>query len=93
MSCGATTLASEYSVTAPDVVIRPIESSTWLVNQSAPSGPTVICCGPAMFESVYSVTAPDVVTRPIELVEPFVNQSAPSGPAAMSKGLAIPVPV
>ena len=74
----------------PAVVIRPILlalsvfSVSDLLNQSAPSGPTVNMEG--CLATANSVTAPAVVIRPI--LSPWIsaNHSAPSGPVTMSKG-------
>src|ERR1700676_4356090 len=55
----------------------------FVLNHSAPSGPTVIRVGPPLL-AVYSVMIPAVVIRPI--LPPSVNQRAPSGPATMSRG-------
>ena len=53
-------------VTAPAVVIRPIELPVQLVNHIAPSGPAVISKGPLIPLPVKRVSAPAVLIRPIE---------------------------
>src|SRR5579864_3983507 len=73
-----------YSVTVPEVVMRPMLLPFSSVNQSAPSGPVVMPLG--LEEGVstgYSMITPAVVMRPI-LPTPSVNQSAPSGPAVIA---------
>ena len=73
-----------YSVTMPDVVMRPIFPSPNSVNHSVPSGPATIHQGsPA---AAYSVMEPAVVIRPILSTAIWVNQSAPSGPTVMAYG-------
>ncbi len=88
------------SVATPAVVIRPILPGT-PVNQSAPSGPTVIAVRVASVPAVpgadptgggisgtaNSVTTPDVVIRPISPGTP-VNHKAPSGPAVIPVAVA-----
>ena len=76
---------SEYIVTVPVVVIRPIDLP--LVNQSAPSDPLTIPVGYRMPEPLKFVIAPLVVMRPMELLPSFANHRAPSGPATMPIGL------
>ena len=80
-------LGSVKSVTAPAVVIRPIELPKLVVNHSAPSGPAVMPTGPTIFGSVKVVMTPAVVIRPIEPPPKlFVNQSAPSEPVTIPPG-------
>ena len=51
-------------------------------NQSAPSGPAVMCAGRLpVLGSTNSVKMPDVVTRPI--LEDSVNHRSPPGPLVM----------
>src|SRR6266536_1994701 len=81
------------SVSAPDVVIRPILlppgklGFEGMVNQRAPSEPTArtrtTVSGAG---TVKSVIAPDVVIRPIFPSPGLVNQRAPSGPETMLRG-------
>ena len=67
--------------------MRPILLPLDSVNQSAPSGPTVMSAANAPgVASGYSVTTPLVVMRPIRSPFDSVNHSAPSGPATMSVG-------
>src|SRR5215469_10370900 len=93
-------------VTAPPVVMRPIEDPRmWsplkvpkLANHSAPPGPAVIDDGWFIPVAVKLVTVPVVVIRPIEPVPlgppaSLVNHSAPSGPAVMALTLVMPRPV
>jgi len=83
------TVGTVYSVTVPDVVVRPILLVLNSVNQSAPSEPTAMSNGQLLAVGTgYSVIAPVVVIRPILFAVPLysVNQSAPSGPAVMPIG-------
>src|SRR4030081_1846009 len=73
-----------YSVTAPEVVMRPILPESVSVNQRAPSGPAVMLKA-SKLGMAYSVSMPDVVMRPIPFLPlPSVNQRAPSGPAVIA---------
>ena len=57
------------------------------MNQSAPSGPTVMSRGRLIFErAVKIVSLPSVVIRPIELVPLLANHSASSGPGVIPIG-------
>ena len=73
------------TVTAPEVVIRPMPPL--VVNHIAPSRPAVMTPAPLFAASGKSVTPPDVVMRPMVLLMLLVNHRAPSGPAVMSRGL------
>ena len=69
--------------------MRPILLPPDSVNQSAPSGPTVMSAAKASGVGIgYSVILPLVVMRPIRLPRISVNQSAPSGPATIVVGKA-----
>ena len=65
MPVGAEILLLLKALTAPAVVIRPIELCETLVNQRAPSGPAVMPLTPEILASAKSVTVPAVVIRPI----------------------------
>jgi len=53
------------SVSTPPVVILPILSAVYSVNQSAPSGPAVMATPPLLEVGIeYSVMTPAVVIRP-----------------------------
>src|SRR5947209_309249 len=75
-----------YSVTAPAVVIRPIDLVPKSVNNRLPSVPAVIRYGnvPEALTG-NSVIAPALVARPILPID-SVNHSLPSGPAAIPWG-------
>ena len=77
-------VGSAYSVTEPNMVIRPILLAGVSVNHIAPSGPFVITEGLFALGMGYSVNEPDVVIRPIFLPRLSVNQSAPSGPVVIT---------
>ena len=78
-------MGRSYSLTVPDVVIRPIRSGAGLsvssVNHSFPSGPAVIATGLLSEGTENSVTVPEVVIRP--MWPPSVNHRFPSGPVVM----------
>jgi len=77
------------SVTAPDIVIRPILSPSASANHSAPSGPAAMPIGKlAPVGMGNSVIAPYVVIRAILLPFSSANHSAPSDPAVIPAGLA-----
>ncbi len=80
-------VSAGYTVTVPDVVIRPIPPADCSVNHRAPSDPAVMPMGMIeLYPSEYSVTTPEVVIRAIALPFVSVNQTAPSGPAVMPLG-------
>src|SRR5947208_10436849 len=77
----------------PAKTSRPILLLLDSVNQTLPSGPTVIPIGPppGVRPSENSVITPSGVIRPILLPQDSVNQRLPSGPAAMPMGLLLPL--
>ena len=85
-------LPSAKVVIFPVVVIRTTQlwELWWLLNHSAPSGPSMIPVGFEMPRPLKSVTFPLVVIRPIVLLPPLVNHSARSGPAVIPAGKEIP---
>src|SRR4051812_12451856 len=83
-------------VKTPAVVIRPMLFPVYSVNQSAPSGPTVIHDpGPRPPVTGYSLNVPisDCVPittiRPIMFAEISLNQMLLSGPATTVRGLVV----
>lgn len=73
-------------VISPAGVILPIAGLNESVNQTLPSGPSVIDRGEARSPLPNSVIAPFVVIRPILPADSSVNQRLPSAPAVMSSG-------
>ena len=81
--------STEYIVGVPLVVMLPMELELLSVNQSAPSGPSVISRGPLLGGRGYSAKPsppPTVAIVPIWFAHSSVNHSAPSGPGAIPDG-------
>ena len=66
----------EKLVTAPERVIRPIESFPELVNQSAPSEPSAMLVGRSMPVPAKSLIFPCRLIRPMVLPPVLVNQTS-----------------
>src|SRR5205085_12209638 len=80
--------ASGNSLRIPLVSMRPTLPPKYSVNQSAPSGPLVMCKGPLSGVGIgKSATAPLGVILPTLLLgESSVNQRLPSGPEVIKLG-------